>query len=198
MNYLAHLHIANCADSHLLGNLLGDFVKGDPSVEFPSDVANGIRLHRRVDSFTDTHPCSKNIKLFFPQPLRRFVPIALDMFWDHCLANQWTLYDHRSLDEFVENTNAKILIQEQQVNLPVRYVQMTDKLWKQQWLQSYADMENILYAISRIAQRSVRLQQLDQCSHYLERHYFELIEYFHQLYPQVLSDASNFQRDLQC
>ncbi len=46
MNYLAHLHIAEQSDSNLLGNLLGDFVKGDPSKRYGVDVVQGIRLHR--------------------------------------------------------------------------------------------------------------------------------------------------------
>lgn len=84
MNYLAHLHIAEASDSNLLGNLLGDFVKGNPSEQFSEDIVQGIRLHRWVDAYTDSHEVMILAKALFPSTTRRFSPIALDMFWDHC------------------------------------------------------------------------------------------------------------------
>ncbi|HBV5299185.1 TPA: ACP phosphodiesterase, partial [Klebsiella oxytoca] len=37
MNFLAHLHLAHLADSSLSGNLLADFVRGNPADEWPAD-----------------------------------------------------------------------------------------------------------------------------------------------------------------
>lgn len=88
MNYLAHLHIADHCQSSLLGNLLGDFVKGDPDSQYGAPIASGIRLHRLVDAYTDSHPVMQHAKQCFSSDTRRFAPIALDMFWDHCLASQ--------------------------------------------------------------------------------------------------------------
>lgn len=67
MNFLAHLHIAHHCQSSLLGNLLGDFVKGDPTEQYPQSLVQGIRLHRWVDAYTDSHPVMKAAKsLFLP------------------------------------------------------------------------------------------------------------------------------------
>ena len=41
------------ADSSLLGNLLADFVRGNPQGEYPEDVVDGIYMHRRIDVMTD-------------------------------------------------------------------------------------------------------------------------------------------------
>ncbi len=70
MNYLAHLHIADHCQSSLLGNLLGDFVKGDPSAQFSPEIARGIRLHRLVDAYTDSHPVMQQAQslLFLANP----------------------------------------------------------------------------------------------------------------------------------
>ena len=40
----------------LLGNIAGDFVKGPLHDEFEPLIRAGIREHRRIDEFTDTHP----------------------------------------------------------------------------------------------------------------------------------------------
>lgn len=51
MNFLAHLHIAQHCKSNLAGNLLGDFVKGDPNKHYSTSLSDGIRLHRFVDRY---------------------------------------------------------------------------------------------------------------------------------------------------
>lgn len=71
MNFLAHLHIAHHCQSSLLGNLLGDFVKGDPTEQYPQSLVQGIRLHRWVDAYTDSHPVMKAAKSLFPSSSSR-------------------------------------------------------------------------------------------------------------------------------
>ena len=65
MNFLAHLHLAHLADSSLSGNLLADFVRGNPADEWPADVVEGIFMHRRIDVIT----CRKS-----PKPKRGSAP----------------------------------------------------------------------------------------------------------------------------
>lgn len=71
MNFLAHLHIADVSNTSLVGNLLGDFVRGDPTGKYQEDWVEGIRIHRFVDSYTDNHPDIKAILPLFGQQ-RRF------------------------------------------------------------------------------------------------------------------------------
>ena len=49
INYLAHLYLSGDSPGERAGALLGDFVKGPVLSDWPTDVAFGIRLHRRVD-----------------------------------------------------------------------------------------------------------------------------------------------------
>ncbi len=37
MNFLAHLHLAHLADSSLPGNLMADFVRGNPQGDYPAE-----------------------------------------------------------------------------------------------------------------------------------------------------------------
>lgn len=120
MNFLAHLHIADHSNSHLLGNLLGDFVKGDPSKLYDRDISNGIRLHRFVDRITDHHPIVNECKPHFTGVARRFAPIALDMFWDHCLAKHWNDFHSVSLEHFVKTAYERVN-REVHEHLPPRF-----------------------------------------------------------------------------
>src|SRR5471030_909361 len=102
MNYLAHLHLASLADSSLLGNLMADFVRGDPDGQYSAEIVSGIRMHRRVDTLTDSLPEVKIARGYFRAEFRRVAPITLDVVWDHFLSRHWeTLVPSISLEDFI-------------------------------------------------------------------------------------------------
>ncbi|QXO16449.1 acyl carrier protein phosphodiesterase [Vibrio ostreae] len=212
MNYLAHLHIADHCQSSLLGNLLGDFVKGDPDSQYVAPIASGIRLHRLVDAYTDSHPVISHAKQCFSADTRRFAPIALDMFWDHCLASQWAHYHDLSLSRFVRQAHQRVTREQaitfaaaanfsetrassepiaspQPIALPDRFNRVSGAMWQGGWLESYAELSNIEFALQRMSQRSVRMGKLAHCFDGLSRHYSRLAELFTVLYPDVLEKA---------
>ncbi len=190
MNFLAHLHIAEQSDSSLLGNLLGDFVKGDPDKQFSQLVVNGIRLHRWVDSYTDRHPLMLESKVLFPDSTRRFSPIALDMLWDHFLAKHWQEFHSLPLKDFVDNAHKQIQHHHAlETDLPERYLMVTEKMWQGRWLESYSDLDNIEFTLQRMSQRSIRMKPLAECYQSFVEHYSIFSEVFFELYPDVLDKA---------
>ncbi len=110
MNFLAHLHLAALADSSLLGNLLADFVRGNPQGEYPPEIVAGIMMHRRVDVMTDTLPLVKEARTYFSADYRRVSPITLDVLWDHFLARHWDqLVPNCTLPDFLQHAQSQIL-----------------------------------------------------------------------------------------
>ena len=108
MNFLAHLHLAMLANSSLLGNLLADFVRGNPAADYQPDVVAGIMMHRRVDVLTDSLPQVKASRDYFSAPYRRVAPITLDVVWDHFLARHWQqLEPSRDLHQFTRKPAAR-------------------------------------------------------------------------------------------
>ncbi|WP_165313808.1 ACP phosphodiesterase [Vibrio ziniensis] len=188
MNYLAHLHIAEESDSNLLGNLLGDFVKGDPSEQYSHEIVQGIRLHRWVDAYTDSHELMLEAKTLFPKSTRRFSPIALDMFWDHCLAKNWQHFHLLSLREFVISAEERVRGDHSSL-LPEQYIKVSNRMWQGRWLESYTDFENIRFALQRMSTRRERLKPLAECHESLADSYQDLETLFFALYPQVLEKA---------
>jgi len=192
MNFLAHLHIAEHTQTSLLGNFLGDFVKGNPDGKFSIEVEQGIRLHRFVDSYTDHHRFIKSVKPLFNKEVRKFSPIALDMFWDHCLAKHWSDFHRSSLAEF--SLQAKIIVEKESRQLsqplPVEFEKVANLVWKGKWFEHYAQISNINFALQRIALRSPRMAPLGDTFVTLMEHYDQLSELFFELYPDVLRAAS--------
>lgn len=194
MNFLAHLHIASVTETSLLGNFLGDFVKGHPQGKFNPDIVQGIRLHRFVDSYTDQHVIIKSLKPLFPEKLRRFSPIALDMFWDHCLSLHWHDFEDASLEDFCRRAQLQTVSESRLENnvLPARFENVSQLAWKNKWFERYSEIETITFALQRMALRSTRMARLADTGETLLAHYELLTEQFFVLYPDVLQKSVEF------
>ncbi len=194
MNFLAHLHIAQHNRSNLLGNLLGDFVKGNPHGQYNAEIVQGIRLHRFVDSYTDQHELVKLVKPLFSREQRRYAPITLDMFWDHCLAKHWQQFHDLTLAHFCRQAELQIQSESaREVNsLPPRFTKVSAMIWQQKWLESYAEIDNICYGLERMALRSERMAPLAFTGETLILHYDSFAEIFFQLYPDILDKTAGY------
>jgi len=194
MNFLAHLHIASVTNSSFLGNFLGDFVKGNPDDQFNAQIVQGIRLHRFVDSYTDQHALIKSAKSLFPEQLRRFSPIALDMFWDHCLSKHWSDFASSSLVDFCQQAQLQIANESQveESDLPVRFQRVSQLAWQNKWFERYSEIETINFALQKMALRSTRMAPLAETGETLLANYELLSKQFFVLYPDVLQKAVEF------
>ncbi len=123
MNFLAHCLIGSQAadpagglgpadepspTALLAGGFLGDFIKGRVPETMPRDLALGVRLHRRVDAYSNTHPDIRVSSERFPPELRRLAPILVDILCDHLLTLRWSEYHHEDLERFTETIYAEV------------------------------------------------------------------------------------------
>lgn len=100
MNFLAHLWLADRTRTSLAGSVLGDVVRGADLSAYPPAIAEGIRLHRRVDAATDRHPIMQAARACFAHGERRYAGIVLDLAADHALAQAWDRFHEIPLDAF--------------------------------------------------------------------------------------------------
>ena len=54
-------------------------------------------LHRRIDSFADTHPAFRRSRGRVSAARRRVAGIMVDMFYDHFLARHWGQFSGQRL-----------------------------------------------------------------------------------------------------
>jgi acyl carrier protein phosphodiesterase len=104
MNYLAHCALAGADEELVVGSYLGDFVKGLVSPDLPTMVQRGVRLHRRIDAYTNRQPDIKESVARFPAELRRIAPVFTDLIADHFLARDFERYYGESLAAFSRRT----------------------------------------------------------------------------------------------
>lgn len=187
MNYLAHLHLGGDQPEQLLGSLYGDFVKGSLQGRFPPAVEAAIRLHRRIDSFTDQHPLVLTALARFPRERRRFAGIALDVFFDHCLARHWRDYADAPLADFTQRFYRVLLAEPA---LPGRLARMAPFMAADDWLGSYADFAVLEQVFEGIARRLSRPEGLRGVMGEVEALYESLQEDFRRFYPQLQAFAA--------
>lgn len=187
MNYLAHLHLGGDAPAQLLGSLYGDFVKGPLAGQWPADIEAAIRVHRRIDAFTDSHPLQAQARSRFPSAQRRYVGIVLDVFFDHCLARHWADFAHVPLPSFTDRVY-RVLAAEPR--LPERLAQIAPRMAAQDWLGSYREFAVLEQVLAGIDRRLSRPGQLLGCLDALHQLYAPLSEDFLQFYPQVQAFAA--------
>lgn len=182
MNYLAHAYLAGESDESLLGNLMGDFVKG--RIEgYPAEIARGIAAHRRIDTFTDSHPIVRESKRLISQERRRFAGIMLDLFYDHLLARYWHEYSVTSLDAFSARVYGILRANDAILPHPLR--SMAPYMTRQDWLGSYRELKSIGGAIDGISSRLTRANSLRGGVEELAREYDALHEQFRRFFPEL-------------
>ncbi|VVO34739.1 ACP phosphodiesterase [Pseudomonas fluorescens] len=188
MNYLAHLHLGGQRPGQLLGSLYGDFVKGRLQGQFDPEIEAGIQLHRRIDVFTDRHPLVDISLSRFSMTRRRYAGIVLDVFFDHCLARDWTLYADRPLEQFTSNVY-RVLSAEPQ--LPERLAMIAPHMVANDWLGSYREFAVLEQVLRGISRRLTRPEELAAAMQELRVLYEPLSEDFRLFYPQLQDFALN-------
>lgn len=186
MNYLAHLHLGGQSSDELLGSLYGDFVKGPLAGRFSPKTEAAIQLHRTIDAFTDAHGLVKRALSRFPNEKRRYAGIALDMFFDHCLARDWGQYCDVPLDDFAQQIYG---ILEAEPNLPSSLAQVVPLMISEDWLCAYSDIEMIGYGLGIISKRLSRPEGLDGLFEHLKGNYEVLSADFSDFYPALQAFA---------
>lgn len=188
MNFLAHLHLASLANSSLYGNILADFVRGNPQGNYSDKVIDGIFMHRRVDVMTDRLPQVLEAKRFFREEFRRVAPITLDVVWDHFLALHWQeLEPAISLQAFVNR--AQIEIVPMLPDSPERFQNLNAYMWQERWLERYAELPFIAKVLQGMANRRPKLGALAGSFIDIENNYTLLEQTFWQFYPQMIDQA---------
>jgi len=186
VNYLAHLFLADSTPESLIGNLAGDFVKGRIGDDIPPAIAAGIRHHRRVDAFTDSHPAVAAFRRVLIPEYGHYSRVIADVFFDHFLSSDFSRYAHERLDAFLARVFAAIdpHIDELPGQLRIVYPRMRDE----GWLSSYQTPEGIRMSLSGISHRLSRRPQLAPAVHFLvdPDTRSELERLFHEFFPDVM------------
>jgi acyl carrier protein phosphodiesterase len=189
MNYLAHAWLARHSDEAILGALLGDFVFGRLALaDWPDAVRREIVVHRRIDRYTDAHPDVVAARAMFPDGLRRYAGIALDVHFDHLLARDWQRWDGGSLGEFAARVYR--VLRDRHDALPPRLEAIAPRMAAHDWLGSYRQRGSVDGVVRGIATRLSRHgERLVECLPLLRENEAAIDAAFERFFPQLIAEA---------
>jgi acyl carrier protein phosphodiesterase len=184
MNFLAHISLSGDNPKIMVGNFIGDFVKGRNMLEqFEPEIARGIALHRAIDEFTDNHPIVTISKNRLRPTYRHYSAVIVDMFYDHLLAKNWERYYKEFLPDFAERSYR--ILEGFHTILPEGVKYMLPYMTKGNWLVNYARLEGIERALSGMARRSKYESKMELAVEDLKKNYDEFTQEFSIFYPEL-------------
>lgn len=169
MNYLAHLYLSGDDEQLLFGNFIADQVKGTLLSQYEPAIQKGIRLHRLIDTYTDTHDVVMQGKIRLRPYVGKYAPVALDILYDHFLAANWTKHHPLNLDTFTFNTYQ--FLDTQILLMPDRTQKMYAYMRRDNWLLGYANVSGIERALIGMSQRTKFESNLGNAATALNDHY---------------------------
>lgn len=190
MNFLAHAWLAGPADADRAGGLMGDFVKGPLPAGLPPALAEGVRLHRAIDTYADAHPAFQASRARVSPARRRVAGVMVDLFYDHFLARHWGDYlPGVALTEFTA-CQYEVLAR-CGTDLPPRLARILPAMRADDWLASYREVDTIAHALDRMATRLSRANSLPGSGAELVEHYTG----FEADFRVFIADARRFADD---
>ncbi|MGL5058504.1 MAG: ACP phosphodiesterase [Microcoleus sp.] len=191
MNYLAHLFLAEGTAESLIGNLLGDFVKGSAIELYDREIIKGIDLHRKVDIYTDSHAIVRSSKSLISSQRRRFAGVLVDVFYDHFLAKNWREYSDVPLRDFARH--AYNILQDNREILPASLQRVLPTIIARDLLSSYQEISEIGITLARMSARIKRSNNLASGIEDLTVNYQQLESDFRIFFPELINYVKIYQ-----
>lgn len=151
MNFLGHLYLSGDDPLVITGNFMADAVKGRDLSRFALPVQEGIRLHRRIDSFTDQPRADHAGRAALRAHAGRYAPVVMDLFFDHLLARHWERWHAEPLAVFTQRMYA--VLRAHAPVMPERTQRMLPYMIAGDWLTSYAELDGLGEALLGMSAR---------------------------------------------
>lgn len=183
MNYLAH-SILSFTNGQLVGNMIADFIKNKDRENFPLEIQEGIKLHRAIDTFTDSHPAVSEAKKIFSPLVRLYSGAFVDVAFDYYVAR---LYSEEELK--LHSARTYKILWENEKWLPENYKRMLVRMEQDDWLTKYRSDQGIKFSMQNVLHKAKYLDiDLSVFDIFLENKN-ELQVYFNEFFPSIILEC---------
>lgn len=188
MNFLGHAYLSMGNTELLVGNMIGDFVKGRAALDdFPDGIRQGIMLHRKIDSFSDTDASALRARVWFRQTYGLYSGAIIDTLFDHYLATDPQCFNtEKDLLSFTQDVYKKL--EEHMELLPEGFARMLPHMKEHNWLYNYRTMSGINRSLQGLHRRAKYMQPVDDAYQTFVIRYYEV----GQCYYEFIEKAYKF------
>lgn len=191
MNFLAHAYLSGENKKILVGNFIGDFVKGRQALHgYDPAIVTGITLHRLIDTYTDAHAVVKESKNRLRPKYRHYSAVIVDVFYDHFLAKNWNKFHHQPLVVFADNVYSTIM--EHSEIIPPEVNHMLSYMIPGNWLVHYAEPEGIARALHGMSRRTAYDSRMEEAITDLRKHFHLFEKEFMEFFPLLRIQCGKF------
>jgi len=184
MNYLAHIYLSGSNNEIIVGNFIGDFIKGNELDKYTHMIRKGIVLHRHIDSFTDRNMIVRLSKSRVAEVYHKYAGIIIDIFYDHFLIRNWGQYSSVQLNDFVQDSHATLL---HYYNvLPERVRLFLPAFIKNNWIQRYESVDGVREILEKMSERTTLPSETNYAIEVLEKEYDKLEKEFLTFFPLII------------
>jgi len=184
MNFLAHTYLSGCDGDIIVGNFMGDYVKGRNYVHLPEPVRKGVLIHRDIDSFTDAHPITRRSRLRLVSRYHKYAGVIIDIFYDHFLASLWSEYCNIPLKEYVDRTYA--LLKQNYRILPMGIKVWFPTFLENNWMLAYQSVEGIELVLDRMSANTTLPDHTSFAIEVLRNRYDSFADDFREFFPSII------------
>jgi acyl carrier protein phosphodiesterase len=185
MNWLAHLYLSEPNPAFRIGNLLPDLVRVSALSGLSPEILRGVKQHRCIDAFTDTHPVVRRSISRVTPDFRRFGGILIDIFYDHFLARDWENYSPLPLPAFAAEIYDSF--ERCRGEIPSEALVHLEHMRESNWLCAYREIDGISTALHRLGTRLRRPVPLGDAISVLHDNYDDLFADFSAFFPELMS-----------
>lgn len=185
MNVLAHIYLSGDSDEIIIGNYIGDYVRGRNYADYPENIRKGILLHRRIDSFTDRHPVVHRSKLLFSSRYHKYSGVIIDILYDHFLTKEWDFFSRKPIESVTYNfymamvNNFEILPDKVKDSFPSFIIH--------NWIESYQTVRGIKNVLKTMSRQTSLPDETRFAIKTLKKNYFSLQDDFMEFFPQLIN-----------
>ena len=119
--------------------------------------------------------------------------MALDILYDHYLLRNWQRFSHVNSDTFIDQVYREL--DENASLMPEKMQKVTQQIVLQDWFRSYQDIDNIGYALDRVANRIRFRNAFSGIIEEIKAHDQELEHRFLSFFPELKHFAT---KDFEC
>ena len=150
MNVLAHIYLSGDSDKIIIGNYIGDYVKGRDYLNYPDLDQKRHYTAQDIDGFTDRHPVVHRSKIFFTRKYHKYSGVITDIIYDHFLTKEWDFFSRSPLESVTYNFY-RALVNNYEI-MPDNVKEMMPFFIINNWIESYQTLNGIRHVIKNIEQ----------------------------------------------
>lgn len=190
MNYLAHIYLSCDDEEQLIGNFISDFIANKDIGKFSSGIQKGIFLHRKIDSFTDTHSEVFQANSIIRASQGKYSPVVTDIYFDHFLIINWTSYSDSKLPDF--SNNVYTVLDKYMDIYPEKLKDIVPLMIRDNFLLSCENEVRLRKTFERIAKRANFPNQFHRAYDDLTAHNEEIEKHFKVFFPELNDMVKSF------